>query len=374
MTKAGSNVTVNVHRGTAGLAQISDRWLRLAGAAGDHFLHFPGWYQAELQNRPQDTLILFVTVSRDDELLAVLPFEKQILKKGRLEVPILQLFYQNEMGVDDILSQVDLAPMLGAIKKALRKSAGYFALIRWQCVLASGHATRYCHLASLVKVTHASKYLAFEQGFDAFWAGYSSKFRKTLTKKIRKAEEGGVLRLRCVTNAQELPEAFDVFLALEDSGWKGERGSSIRKQPVKLAYHETLLDAYGRLGKIQINLLYLNDQPLAAHFGIRIGKRLYLLKIGFREDFAAVSPGFIILYKLIEQMSREGELTSISFVTGVDWIDRWHPGVDPAGVAYTDNGDFHSKILIVAMRKYIQRRDARKVVAAPAPPESDDDA
>ncbi len=373
MTTAGGNVTVTVYRGAAGLAQITKDWLRLAESCGDHFLHFPGWYRAELQGRPYDANVFFVAVSRDGELVAVLPFEKQTLKKGRLTVPIVQLFYQNEMGVDDILSKVDLAPLLGAIKKALRGSAGYFALIRWQCVLASGHATRYCHLASLIKVTHASKYLAFEQGFDAFWAGYSSKFRKTLTKKIRKAEESGVLRLRCVTDPDELTEAFEVFLALEDSGWKGERGSSIRKQPVKLAYHETLLDTYGCIGKLQINLLYLGDQPLAAHFGIRIGQRLYLLKIGFREDFAAVSPGFIILYKLIEQMSQDGELTSISFVTGVDWIDRWHPRVDPAGIAYTDNGHLHSRILIAVMRKAIQRRDARKVVAA-KPAEADDDA
>lgn len=369
----GPETTITVHVGAAGLAEIAPEWLQLAEQRGEHFLHFPGWYQAELLKGRSDHHVFFVTVRRDLELLAVLPFERQILKKGRLSLPILQLFYENEMGVNDIVTRVDLAPLLGAIKRALRATAGYFALIRWQCVLSSGHAMRYCHLTEAVKVTHASKYLEFAQGFDAFWAGYSSKFRKTLTKKIRKAEEGGTLKLVCVNHPDELNAAFDVFLTLEDSGWKGERGTSIRRQPVKLAYYEALLDAYGRAGKIQINLLYLDDQPLAAHIGVRLDKRLYLLKIGFREDFSAVSPGFIILYKLIEQMAQGGELTSISFVTGVDWIDRWHPAVDPAGVAYTDNGRFHSKVLVKALRVYIQRRDARKAEMPVQKTESDDD-
>lgn len=354
-----ATVTIEILSGQSGFASLIDQWNALAGRCATHFLHFPGWYGAELRNLQAEKPIYFVALYDSSELFAVLPFERDYLRKGAFKVPILQLFYPNEMGVNDVLSDRPLLPYRQLLQAELRRRLPFFAFIRWQCVLQNGCARTLLTGAEQPRFTHASKFIDFSQGFTPFWEAYSSKFRKGLQKKMRKAEEQGALRLWCATSQTDLPLAFEHFLIVEDSGWKGEGGTSIKKQPKKLAYYQHLLDYYGSRNLCQINILYLNDVPIAAHFSVRVGQRLFLLKIGFCEDFAAVSPGYLILYKLVEQSAQQDIITSVSFVTGVNWIDRWHPQHIPVGIFYLGNGHWYSALgvqVLVAAVAYKNRR------------------
>lgn len=357
------NAVVNVLVGHAGFQSIKASWQRLAEEEGSHFLHYPGWYEAELANRQRGDRICFVTVSEPGgRVCAVLPLEKAVLTKGGLKLPVLQIFYPNEMGVNDILSCVPLSQYYDTMVGLLREHVGYFAFIRWQCIIQDGCAAEHLSLKPDMRITHQSKFIDFSHGPEAFWAAHSSKFRRGLKKKVSKAEESGKLSLLCVTEGQALQNAFLTFLEVEDSGWKGERGTSIRQQPKKLAYYESLLRSYGQAGQVQINVLYLNDVAIAAQFGIRIGERLYLLKIGFNEAHATISPGYLILSKLVEEMASKDIVKSISFVTGVDWIDRWHPCAEAVGIAYTNNGTLHSKVLLRALNRYVRHREQKRAL------------
>lgn len=362
-----------IFAGQRGFAALLPFWQELAAKRGYHFLHFPSWYSAELQALGDAAEIFFVALYEDDQLFAVLPFERTYLRKGHLAMPVLQLFYPNEMGVNDVLSDRPLAPYRRTILAQLRRELPFFLFVRWQCVLENGCAVSLLPAGRDLRVTHASKFIDFSHGFTAFWESYSNKFRKGLLKKLRKAEEQGELRLLCATTADELFAAFEDFLAVEDSGWKGERGTSIKKQPRKLAYYRQLLKEYGDLGLCQINILYSNDTPIAAQFGVRVGRRLFLLKIGFREDYAAVSPGYLVLYKLVEQSAALGVIDSVSFVTGVNWIDRWHPKHIPVGVFYLSNGAWYSELFVKAMEKAIAIRERRRQPEATAENAETDD-
>lgn len=352
--------TVRIYFGQSGFAELMPEWQQLAAAKAAHFLHYPGWYGAELKNRRNDSQIYFVACYEDAKLFAILPLERTFWRKGRITVPVLQLFYPNEMGVNDIISDRPLAPYRATLVQTLRRTLPYFAFIRCQCVLENGYAVTLLAEDQKARPTHTSKHIDFSQGFNIFWENYRSKFRKSLQKKMRKAEEQGALRLWCATRSGELPEAFEHFLAVEDSGWKGDAGTSIKKQPDKLAYYQYLLDHYARHGLCQINILYCNDIPIAAQFGVRVGSRLFLLKIGYREDFAAVSPGYLLLYKLAEQSAAQGSIDSVSFVTGVNWIDRWHPRHISVGIFYLSNGSWYSAALVWALEKAVRLRDSRK--------------
>lgn len=372
--QATNVVAVKVFGGHEGYAQLLPQWQELAAASGYHFLHFPYWYGAELQALGGSAAsIFFVALYDAGRLFAVLPFERVFLRKGRVALPVLQLFYPNEMGVNDVVSDRPLTPYRNVLLSSLRREIPFFLFIRWQCVLENGCAISLLPPDKNLRVTHASKFIEFSQGFTSFWESYSSKFRKGLQKKLRKAEEQGDLRLVCATTAEELPVAFEDFLTVENSGWKGEGGTSIKKQPRKLAYYQYLLKEYGERDRCQINILYSNEVPIAAQFGVRVGRRLFLLKIGFREDYAAVSPGYLILYKLVERSAEVGEIDSVSFVTGVNWIDRWHPKHISVGIFYLSNGTLYSELLVKSLVKAIAIRDRRRQPeAATESAESDD--
>src|SRR5690606_1732454 len=138
---------------------------------------------------------------------------------------ILQLFYSSEMGVNDVLSSKPLLPYRTKLISALRQQLPYFAFIRWQCVLDNGWAVSILSTNEKPRQTHSSKFIDFSHVAAAFWSTYSAKFRKGLQRKKNKAEQQGALRLVCATGANDLSIAFEQFLEVENSGWKGQGGT-----------------------------------------------------------------------------------------------------------------------------------------------------
>lgn len=352
-------LSFKVFTGLEGFRQLEDDWRTLVCARGYHFTHLPVWYQAELEAYERSSEVLFAVAYRGGQLVAVVPLVRTKLVQGPLSVPILELFYPNEMGLNDVLNTAADANFLVALTAALRKRTAFFLFIRWQCVPFHGCAAKLAGPDCEVFYSHFSKYLDFSAGVAPFWSSYSKKFLRTLNRKKAKAEELAALRLHCVSEPSQLEAAFLAFLEVEDSGWKGAQGTSVLKQPRKLAYYKKLLQGFGEDAVCRINLLYLGDTVVAAHFGVLIANTLYLLKIGFREQYAPLSPGFLILERLIDHFCTHGQADRISFVTGVDWIDRWHPSAEPVGTFYTGNGTLYSKLALKALNRSLRKKRAR---------------
>ncbi|MFH0974669.1 MAG: GNAT family N-acetyltransferase [Spirochaetota bacterium] len=359
-----SSIQITVHRGLPGFNELESAWNDLAKVSGTHFLHYPAWYGAELQHSGGDNVYFLSLTDTKGALFAVLPFQWTTIKIKFFKLPIVQLYYPNEMGVNDVLTNTSLFPYRNDIAKALRKTLPFFLFVRWQCLMENGCAAA-LDVNKSFRNTHYSKYLHFSKGYEDFIERYSNKFRKDLLKKMRKIEEKGNLELRILQEGKDLDAAFNQFLQVENSGWKGQDGTSILKQPWKLNYYMYLKQHFSSLGLCRINLLTLNDEAIAAQFGIAISNKLYLLKIGFREDFSEFSPGFLLLYKLIERYCQEKSLHTISFVTGVDWINRWHPDAVSVGIFYSSNGSILSTLTVRALRAVLKIREAIKAKSSP---------
>lgn len=366
-----SDTQITVHQGLLGFQELEIAWNDLAMKSGTHFLHFPAWYGAELQHSGGDNVFFVSLANKQGVLFAVLPFQWTTLKVIFFNLPIVQLYYPNEMGVNDVLTNSSLLPYWNDIAKVLRKTLPFFLFVRWQCLLKNGYAITLDANESF-RHTHYSKYLQFSKGYADFIERYSNKFRKGLLKKMRKIEEKGTLVLKIFQEKKDLDVAFYQFLQVENSGWKGKDSSSILKQPRKQDYYKYLKQHYSNLGLCRINLLTLNDEAIAAQFGIAIRDKLYLLKIGFREDFSEYSPGFLLLYKLIEHYCQEKSFNTISFVTGVDWIDRWHPDAVCVGIFYSSNGSILSNLTVHTLRAALKIREAIKLNLLPQSSEVQD--
>ncbi len=352
-----SDIEIIIYKGLEGFKKLENDWLKLAKKSATHFLHFPAWYGAELLNCPDSNNAYFVSLTDSKgDLLAVLPFQWTLFRIKYFNIPIVQLFYPNEMGVNDIISDMPLTNYKLKIAKSLRNEIPFFLFIRWQCIPENGNAIS-LDTKSLYRHTHDSMYLNFKDGFTEFLERYSKKFRKDITKKIQKIENLGNLELKIFQEKHEIDSAFDQFLMIEDSGWKGKAGTSIIKQPSKLDYYKYLKKQFSILDLCRINLLTLNDKPIAAQFGIAINDRLYLLKIGFSEEYSEFSPGFLLIYKLIEYFSHNKSINRICFVTGVEWIKRWHPDAVNVGHFYSSNGTILSKLVVKILYCALRIRD-----------------
>ena len=324
------SVLIEVNKGSGGFRAIESEWSDLAACKGTHFLHFPVWYADELNSRDNSDTVVFVSARVEGRLVAVLPFEQTFERVCGVKVPVLQLFYPNEMGVNDIFSTIDLVPHKAKILEALKKVLPFFVWIKWQCVLDGSSAWS---LSGTPRLTHDSKYLDLSQ--EGFWDGYSKKFKKGLEKKWRKAEAEGVVEFEVAADAESLTVAFNEFLDVENSGWKGDSGTSIVKQPKKLQFYRHLYEDFSSRGACRVNILRIGGVAVAAQFGVKIGASLHLLKIGYSESYSAVSPGHLLLREVVNYGVATEKLNTVSFVTGVNWIDRWKPQHRVVGIDYT---------------------------------------
>lgn len=349
---------LEVAKGIDGFKQIEAAWQAMAEQHADHFSQFPTWHLANMSSNRTDPQPYFICVrsSLDNSLQAVIPLHYKANHFKYSSAPILQLYYDNEMGICNGLTIPGIKIDLHRFTRLLEKITPPFVLIRWQSVLVHCHLAEALSLTPALRVTHHSKFLFIGAGFEAFWSEYSKKFRKGLEKKAQQINQLGQLRLTQYSGHQVSDEVYSRFLELENSGWKGDGGTSISAQNSKREYYDILKTQFAEQGRLRINILYLNDRPIAAQFGVVVAKKLYLLKIAFNEEYKQYSPGHLILYSLVKSNDPHRDITHISFVTGVTWIDRWHPKLDAVGIAYTANGSLYSKLFIWALQFAIKFR------------------
>lgn len=82
--------------------------------------------------------------------------------------------------------------------------------------------------------------------------------------------------------------AFETFVTLEDAGWKGRDGTSLRRSGTDLSWWRELVAASDG---VRITTLRQNGTPLACGVTLTQGGVALFLKTAFNEAFAKFSPG-----------------------------------------------------------------------------------
>lgn len=155
-----------------------------------------------------------------------------------------------------------------------------------------------------------------------------SNFSRNLRRQERKLAQRGAVTLTLARQGPELDAAFDDFLRLEVSGWKGAAGkvSAIALHPPLLGFYGDLKKRFAAADACLISLLKLDGQAIAAQFCVLAGGTLNVLKIAYDETWRAEAPGSQLLYRLIEHCCNEPGIRRLSLVTGPSWaVGRWNP-------------------------------------------------
>ena len=352
---------VTRHIGKQGYIELEAKWQQMADSAGSHFLHYPSWFKAylfALEDSPES--VVFFAFHRDDQLVAVIPLKHKVKYlderfRIKLSYSAWELFYPSEMGVCDASLERDKVSK--SLIKALTEELNNY--IRWDAVETlyipqqSSFYQLLCESSSfLTKPSHPSKYLETTADYDTCMSRFSKKFRKNLRRKLNNLEKQGQYHFEFITEKAALAGAFQNFLAVEGSGWKGDEGTSIAQQPNALNYYESLLDGYGKAGQAAIHLLWLNKKCIGAQFAVHAGSTLYLLKIGYDEAYAPLSPGFLLVDQLLKTACQREDINRISFVTGTQWMDVWKPSVETVYNGYYFNRTLTGLTLNIAMRLF----------------------
>src|SRR5690606_29109705 len=69
-----------------------------------------------------------------------------------------------------------------------------------------------------------------DDGAESFDRMVSLKRRRELERQLRRLCEAGAVSFMSARSASELDAAFNMFLQLEASGWKGRRGTALQRR------------------------------------------------------------------------------------------------------------------------------------------------
>jgi CelD/BcsL family acetyltransferase involved in cellulose biosynthesis len=176
------------------------------------------------------------------------------------------------------------------------------------------------------RVLERSPFIDTRGDWEAYQERLGARRRRELRRRWRRLEELGQPAFEVHQGDRDLERLLDEGLAVEGSGWKDERGTSIRAQPATWRfYHEVARWAAGR-GWLTLGFLRLDGRPLAFDYCLEHRGVHYLLKTGYDPALRSLAPGMLLRYEMIRR-AHQTPVTTYDFLGDdnpwkLDWTDR----------------------------------------------------
>lgn len=131
----------------------------------------------------------------------------------------------------------------------------------------------------------------------------SARHRSDLRRTYRRLVEAvGPLTL---TDRSDDPRAYEEFLALERSGWKGARGTALACIPGHAAFFREMCQRFAAGGRLQLLSLESEQRTVAMVCNLTAGDAVFGFKVAFDERLVRLSPGKHLQVAQIERFHRD---------------------------------------------------------------------
>jgi CelD/BcsL family acetyltransferase involved in cellulose biosynthesis len=138
---------------------------------------------------------------------------------------------------------------------------------------------------------------------DAYLAHLKQRRRREMERRHERLEEAIGAELE-VTDQSADPAAFDRFLELEASGWKGAERTAMASCGDADVFR-AICGAFARKGRLQLLVLEAAGRPLAMQCNMRAGDTLFSFKVAYDERLKRYAPGVELEVESIRIFHRE---------------------------------------------------------------------
>lgn len=322
------------HLGLAGLEALRPAWLDLlARVPGpQRMCHNPFWYRCYLRHLiDDDNRMGFVGAYRGDRLVAIVPLMNRTRTRWGFSLRALELPSDRANHLRDIVVDPDLGAGLSlrrAASAAARAGSIRGDLFVLDQVLDDAHLVK----AGLLRPDRRNAFVMSRCYHHALGPGFavreivSAHFRKALNNKRNRLARVGAIAHKAWGDPPDIDPAIDTFLEVEASGWKGQSGagSALKYEARRIAFLRELVSGGDGL-RCQVHLLHAGATPAAGAFCILLDRVLYVLHIGFDEQFAKMSPGHLLIHDLLTHACASGTVDEVNYLSGAAWYDQWRP-------------------------------------------------
>ncbi len=287
--------TVHVERGLA----PDPEWDALVGAATPPSVFLTsGWLHAWASTLPHGPLIA-VRVRAGDRLVAAAAFERQgprLRFAGGSRSDYADVLLDGALTDDQALSAVDV--LLEAARDA-SPGARYFQL------------TRLPQHSRMRQLLARSRYFASarrdaEAPCMGMWAAPEKLGKKSLVRHERGLLRRGELSSRTFRDSDAVLPRLEAFFDLHVRRWQATPTPSLFLADENRRFYREAARALDAIDALRFTELRLDGRLVAAHFGFSWLGTFTWYKPCFEPELARLSPGEVLLKRLIEQAVTEG--------------------------------------------------------------------
>lgn len=325
-----SNMRLRVEVGISGLESLSEDWRNLSGRLDRVTLcHDLRWVTTLTKHLFAESM-LFCLVYAESFPVAIFYLWRGLKVRGSFKYCALEGPTNAEFIVlADALIDPDYrqAALLHFVLKELNKKGE----TAWDVFSFSNCSER----SSLCNLNNLDVYTEDTDNANAYVMCRSlddlSELSRKQIKNIRRCERRAGSELGEVTFERSDPTTvkkyFESFIALENSGWKGDVGAAtsiMASGEHAINFYHELLDAFSTNDDVKLYLLKFNEQIAAASICLRVGSVVHIYKIAYNEDLHQYSPGGMLLLHIFEAMAEEPGIDEVNLMTCPSWSKRWH--------------------------------------------------
>jgi CelD/BcsL family acetyltransferase involved in cellulose biosynthesis len=278
------------------LAQVRDDWRRLAESTGAGIFCTPEWAEAWWDAYGAGRLA--VTACRDEtgKLGAILP----LYVRRRAGVTIARFLGHgpgDELG--PACAAADRDRTAAALVEAVA-TLGADVFVGEQLPGGQGWPER---LGGELWRTESSPSLAVpDGGWEAYLAGRSANLRQQIGRRTRALDRHGIVRYR-LADETSLERDLDTLFRLHRARW-GSTRTDFEETP----FHRDVARRALACGWLRLWILELDERPVAAWHGFRIGPVTSYYQAGRDPAFDREAVGFVLLAHTIREAIGEGTL------------------------------------------------------------------
>jgi hypothetical protein len=149
-------------------------------------------------------------------------------------------------------------------------------------------------------------------GWDAYVASRTREQLHPLRRRKKMDKAGGWVFHRA-DRELGVDESWRRLLEIERASWKHGEGTSIANEPGANAFYSSVARACADEGQLRVHLLEHDGKPVAHTFGVVTGATYYLLKHSYDNAHRSISPGFQLMWHVMQESVAEG-CTRIDFL------------------------------------------------------------
>jgi len=291
------------------------------------------WFNAYLKsNLKSSSYYCFIVFLRNEKPVAVIPLQRHITNRFGFTFIAWQILSPNELCLNDLVfisTEANTNIFDHLIEYLNSRQDLPWDLLELKYCRQGGSVDVAISLKkpprSVTIIDNSSKYLLCKSGIDNSIEKRSSKFKRNIRRLWKKIRQKGEITTHLYKDPSQLDEAFNEFLEVESSGWKGESKTALIHDKRLQSFYRSILETFGRNGACIIHTMKLNGRPIASQFSVIAGETYNMLKIGYDEEFKSESPGALLIDETVRVFSNDNNINTISFVTGSSWSDKWLP-------------------------------------------------